>query len=313
MKKILFFLATEKGYRVLDSLLNNKFKNYVAGVVSFHEIGMQRDYFSDIRQMCSDYNIQFYEWKEIKDDLIRVIREESYTNCVAISWRYLLPLSVNRYLKDPIIIFHDSLLPRYRGFSPLVTAMLNEDNQIGASVLFATEKADCGEIILQKAFDMNEEMYIQDAIKKMAELYANLAIELVSLIVDGRLTSTPQDEDNASYSIWRDDDDYWINWSWSADKINRLIHAIGYPYKGAKTKANDTLIRVVRSCVEPVDLDFTFRHYGKVWSLNDGMPVVVCGSGMLRIEEAVDEQGNIYQFTRIRTRFGGGTDLFTSE
>lgn len=303
-KKIIFFLATEKGYTVLKDLVNNGYSDNIAAVVSFHEIGMQKDYFDDISQLCSSNKLLFYEWKNIKNNLIDVIKEHDVSGCVAISWRYLLPLSLNDYLEDRIIVFHDSLLPKYRGFAPLVTAMLNCEKKVGVSVLYAEKEADRGDIILQKSFSITKDMYIEEAIQEMAEVYSSAAIELMNHILNNDINAVKQNDTEASYSIWRDEDDYWLDWDWPAERINRAIHCLGYPYKGAKTLNENQVIRIMKSEVVD-DVNFEIRTPGKIWLLKDNKPVVVCGEGMLRIIEAVDEQGNEHCFKKLRSRLGG--------
>lgn len=304
-KRVLFFLATEKGYRVLQRLIESDRSNYVSGVVSFHEINMQKDYFDDIKNLCDIRHIPFHEWKNIKTNIPGLIHELKATNCIAISWRYLLPLSINEYLDDDLIILHDSLLPKYRGFSPLVTAILNGDTEVGVSALFATEMADCGEIIAQKSFCIDETLKIQQVIERMAELYAELVLQVVDHIIENNITSIPQNEAEATYSIWRDEDDYWIDWRWSASKIFRFINALGFPFRGAKTKVDGSIIRIIDCSVED-DKQFAIRTPGKIWSLQDGVPSVVCGEGMLKILNAVDEEGKKYKFMKLRNRIGGG-------
>ena len=305
MKKILLFLATEKGYCVLDRLSMSMWENSIGGVVSFQETGVVRSYYDDIRKRCMSLNIPFYDWGEVSSKIVDVVEKEEITDCVVISWRYLLPLEINQYLNEPIIIFHDSLLPKYRGFSPVVTAMLNGDKRIGATVFFATEEADRGDIILQKSFDISEDMYIADVIHLMAMTYGELAVELFQKLECCKLQSSKQNDRKATYSIWRDEEDYWIDWNRSAGYINRFIHALGFPYRSAKTKIGDVVIRITKSQVESRDLNFAIRNPGKIWDLNSGEPVVVCGQGMLRIIEARDEEGHIFTFNKLRTRFNG--------
>lgn len=302
-KQILFFLASEKGYEVLKGIIKENKKEYIAGVVSFHEIGVQKDYFECIKNVCREEGMPFYEWKTIKDNLISIIKEKNVTSCIAVSWRYLLPLYVNKYLEDNLIIFHDSLLPKYRGFAPLVTAMICGDGEVGASVIFATEKADCGEIILQKAFNIDKSMRIHDVIKKMAKIYVELANDLIDGIIAGAIYSKPQNDDDATYSIWRDEEDYWIDWKWSADRILRCVNALGYPYKGAKTVIDGAIIRIVEAHVEKNDIKFAIRTPGKIWAIDNGCATVVCGSGLLTVKKAFDEKGNVYMFKKIRGRF----------
>ncbi len=302
MKRILFFLATEKGYNVLYSLLKKGYRDSIYGIVSFHEIGMKKDYFFDIRELCKKNSVVFFVWDEIRNNLEELIVQQNITNCVAVSWRYLLPTSLNNNLDEPIIVFHDSLLPKYRGFAPIVTAMLCGEESIGATVLFASEEADCGDIILQKSFKINKNMYVEDVIHKMSDLYAELSEELIIRLEKGILNPMRQNHDEATYSIWRDDDDYWIDWKWPADFIIRFIRALGYPYQGAKTMINSDIIRIFKADVEPMDKVFAIRTPGKLWSVKDNTPIVICGDGMISIKSAQYDNGEDYKFTKLRSR-----------
>ena len=301
-KKILLFLATEKGFESLNKIIQYKLEKYIAGVVCFHEIGMQKDFYDDIQFLCLKHNLYFYDWKYIKNSLNDFIFKHRITSCIAISWRYMLPLSINDYLTNPLIIFHDSLLPKYRGFSPLVSAVINGEKKVGATVLYANEYPDCGNIIMQKSFNIDENMYIKDIIKKMAGIYSDMIIEIIHGILNENLKSKPQDDKEATYSVWRDIDDYWINWKLSANQINRFIHALGYPYDGAKTIIDGQLIKIVESYALKEDVLFEIRQAGKIWSLSNGCPTVICGKGLLVITKALDNNNNYYSFTKLRCR-----------
>ncbi len=301
MKKVLLLLATEKGYSVLNNLIAKGWKDNIGGVISFREIGVQKDYFDDIKNLSLKNDIHFYNWKEEKNNLEHIIEINKITSCIVISWRYLLPISLNEVLEDPFIVLHDSLLPKYRGFAPIVTAMLYGEKEVGATVLFATENVDQGDIIMQGSFKIDDNMYIKDIISKMSELYSELCINLMEKLVTNSIESHPQDENEVTYSIWRDEEDYVIDWTQPAEKIDCLIRAVSFPYKGAKTMCNGSEIRILKSELVD-DIPFAIRTPGKLWKIEDGKPLVVCGSGMLKIDLALDEDGNPYVFKKLRTR-----------
>lgn len=301
MKKLALFLATQKGFCVLQELCCSDYKNNIACVISFNEIGVQKDWAIDIEKLCEDKQIPFYYWKDVKTNLLEFIRKYAVTSVIAISWRYLLPLSLNDILEDDIIVFHDSLLPKYRGFAPVVTAMLCRENVIGATALFATDKVDAGDIILQKKLSIRNDEYIAQIFEKMAELYASMAVDIVKKIVTASLNAVPQNESEASYSIWRDEEDYKIDWSMDSVDIYNQIRATGYPYRYSFTYIDGELIRIVSADIEK-DFNFALRDYGKIWNLNNGEPLVICGKGILRITKAAHENGTEYKFTKLRSR-----------
>ena len=95
---------------------------------------------------------------------------------IAAGWRNLLPTSPGK-----LIIFHDSLLPKYRGFNPLVTALINGDDVLGVSALWAAENYDEGEIIFQEKVTIAYPIKIKQAIDTIEPLYANLTKNVLSV------------------------------------------------------------------------------------------------------------------------------------
>ena len=115
--------------------------------------------------------------------------------------------------------------------------------------------------------------------------------------------SKSQNDRIASYSLWRDDDDYSVNWNESSNKIKRFIDAVGYPYKKASSYISDQKVRIVSAKVIP-DVTIENRMPGKIIFIKSGSPVVVCGEGLLLIEKLENEKGeSILPLTRFRLRF----------
>lgn len=302
MKRIALFLATQKGFAVLENLINSSYKENIACVISFHEVGVQKDYCSDLELACKTSGIPFFLWKDVKESLEKTLKNFNTTNIIAISWRYLLPLNLNEFLEDDIIVFHDSLLPKYRGFAPVVTAILCGDTTIGATALFATDSVDAGDIILQKPLEVTQDDYIENVIERMSNLYVSMALELIANICKGNLKAIPQNESLATYSVWRDEEDYKIDWKKNSMSIFNQIRATGFPYKGSYSIIDGEKIRIVEVCLES-EVNFALRDFGKIWKIENGQAIVVCGEGMIRIKKAVYEDGKVYQFKNIRKRF----------
>jgi len=212
----------------------------------------------------------------------------------------LIPASSMR-----LIVVHDSLLPKYRGFNPLVTALINGDSEIGATALWAAEEYDRGDIIRQESRAISYPIRITDAIEVMSDIYVCLVLEIAAILIDGgTLGSTAQDESAASYSLWRDDDDYCIDWSLPSDRLKRQIDAQGYPYLGSSALIDGKRVRIISAeCVE--DVRIANRSSGKVIFVVKGRPVVVCGQGLLKVLEVVCDETNesALPLPRYRTRF----------
>jgi methionyl-tRNA formyltransferase len=226
-----------------------------------------------------------------------VLKSENLTFLVG--WQHLLVAAT-----PSTVVFHDSLLPRYRGFAPTVTALIKGEREIGVTALSPAEALDAGPIIAQRAHPISYPMKIETALQLQAALMVDIAVDIVERWRRDGLHSTPQREDMATFSIWRDDADYEIDWSSSADAIERFVNAVGYPYAGARTTVGRAeTIRVSGVTVLP-DMHFELREAGKIWRLENGRPVVICGSGVLRIDNCHREDGSDFLFQRLRARLG---------
>ncbi|MEG0750448.1 MAG: formyltransferase family protein [Oscillospiraceae bacterium] len=300
--KLLLFAATEKGCKTLRTLLE-KCPETLAAVVSFRDKLVDKDYFDDIKALCDRYAVRFFVKTEFDKIESSFLDEAGVTLSILTGWRYLLPLSDYERRGIPVIIFHDSLLPRYRGFAPTATAIFCGENLLGMTALFADDEMDTGDIILQKSFKNDGEMNVAAAIHKLAELYAEAALEIIDLLEHGQLRATAQNHADATYSIWRDMRDCEINWNDSAEKIHNFVRAVGSPYPGAYTYGDVGKI-VIRKTSVVTDIFFEDRAPGKLWKLEGGCPIVVCGEGMLKILSAEREDGSSADFTRLRVRLG---------
>jgi len=295
-------LATEKGYFTLKHALLCGLRENIGCVVSYKDKRVNDDYIQQIMLLCEEYGIAYYNWFQVKDKLSEVVINHGVTGAVTISWQYLIDLQLNALLQDELIVIHDSLLPKYRGFAPTPTAILCGDKEIGISAIFAEEEVDSGNIILQKKMMIKDDDYIKDIITRQSHLYAEVFLELMNMMQTNQLASYPQEHENATYSVWRSVDDCRIDWSKPVSKIYALVRAVSFPYPGAFTFYEGKKIMICRAKLTDKDLKFAIRDHGKIWSIEDGAPVIICGEGMLKITDAVFENGEKVMFEKLRVR-----------
>ena len=125
------------------------------------------------------------------------------------------------------------------------------------------------------------------------------------MLMKGNFNSVQQDESEATYSLWLDESDYQIDWNWDSSHIRRFIDATGYPYKGAFTYISGSKVRVF-TAEEEDDVEIENRIPGKVIFCRNGEPTIVCGTGLLKLKNAVfeDTMEDVLPLHKFRTRFG---------
>lgn len=216
----------------------------------------------------------------------------------AIGWRWIIE---NR--KDNLIVLHDSILPKYRGFNPLVTALIEGDREIGVTALKANAEFDKGNIVGVKTTEISYPIKIENAIERISELYDELIVEVIRKKLSNTLHEQIQDEKKATYSLWRDEEDYQIDWDQDANRILNFINAVGFPYAGAISYVDEKKIKITDAELEE-DLVIANRTPGKILFMRDNEPVVVCAEGLLKIKKAVDaETDQKVIFQKFRSRF----------
>lgn len=291
MKNITLFLMTQKGYQLLADTVGDYGKLF-ARVVIGKDAALDDDYSEKLRDLCEKHDI---EWSFRGAD-----QKIGTEYALAVGWRWMID-----FPQDKLIVFHDSLLPRYRGFNPLVSALINGDEKVGVTALFGSDRYDAGPIIAQSSMTVEYPCKISDAIDRITACYSSAALEVFEKIASGeQIHGTPQDESAASYSLWRDSDDYRIDWNRPAVELERTINAVGSPYAGALTEVNGRLAKIA-AARSLADVRIENRVIGKVIWLDDHRPVVVCGEGLLQLDELIDPAAgeSLLPLDKFRSRF----------
>lgn len=218
---------------------------------------------------------------------------------IAAGWRWLLDV-------ENLVVLHDSLLPRYRGFAPLVTALINGEPEIGVTAFLAAkdQPPDTGPIVAQRSIPVAYPARVGAVIDRLLPLYTDLATAICDGVRAGEpLRYAAQDERLATHSLWRDELDYRIDWGRDDRRICRLVDAVSDPFPGAWTELAGEQVRVLAATTAP-DIRIEDRQPGKIFALRGGSRcVVVCGTGMVEILALTDPQGQPRTLTRLKERF----------
>lgn len=217
-------------------------------------------------------------------------------------WQFLTPTTG----PGRSVVLHDSVLPRLRGFNPTVTALILGHPEIGVTALLPTEERDSGPILAQHSVRISHPIRIEDALEALRPCYLAAASDVIRASAVGPLTGSEQDEESATYSVWRDEWDYALDLRQGADRVVRTVLALGHPYRGAAVAIAGQEVRIM-DAEDVEDVEFEQRDVGKVWRLDERGPVVICGRGMVRLTKMVDPDGRAVTLDRLRTRIDAWT------
>ncbi|HEY4489262.1 MAG TPA: methionyl-tRNA formyltransferase [Candidatus Paceibacterota bacterium] len=119
---------------------------------------------------------------------------------VVVAYGKLLPREVIDAFPLGVLNIHYSLLPKYRGASPVESALLSGENETGVTIQRLALKMDAGDIVVQRATSIEPEETTQELRARLIRLGAELLIEVLPAFVSGALSLVPQDESQATFA-----------------------------------------------------------------------------------------------------------------
>jgi len=272
--RIILFCATQRGYLVLKRLLDLASEHELT-VFSFKEQPWEPPFLENIRNLALQSNADFFEAKQIHGEHLRDYWENTSVDLIlAVSWRYMIPRSIYSRAKLGAFIFHDSLLPVYRGFSPTVWAMINGETYTGGTLFEIAEAVDSGPIIDQQKVMIGELDTIQTVMDRVTETYIDLLEKHLPDLLRNAAPRLPQDHTKATYTCKRIPEDNLIDWVLSSAAVYNLIRAVTQPYPGAFTFLNGRRLKVWAAEKIPYGR-YVGRVCGRVVEIRPGTGTVV--------------------------------------
>jgi methionyl-tRNA formyltransferase len=178
---------------------------------------------------------------------------------------------------------HPSLLPRWRGSTPIQSAILAGDTVTGVTIIQMDRGLDTGPIIAQRATPIGPEETHQELSARLAHLGAELLAETLPLWLRGEIEARPQPEEGVTLTHTLTKEDGEIDWTRPAEEIARRVRAL-QPWPGTYTHWGNLLLKVVRA--RPLSLDKN-QPPGTVSITSDGPKklLVQAGHGSLELLE----------------------------
>jgi methionyl-tRNA formyltransferase len=309
--QIVVCCATQRGYRFLQRLFALA-PEHTIFVFSFREDPWEPPFLEDIRQLTLSHGQQFFEAKQIAGAQWAAFWDSTSIDMLfAVSWRYLIPPALYSRFRRGAFIFHDSLLPHYRGFAPTVWAIINGATRSGVTLFQIAERVDAGDIVDQQAFPIGPDETIAEVMEQATQTYLLLLERNITTLLEGEIVTTPQDEAAATYTCRRLPEDNLIDWSQATTQVYNLIRAVSYPYPGAFTYWQDQKLTIWQAQTIPDAHSYVGRVPGRVVEVQPGKGVtVLTGDGSLRLVLVQLEGHDPIQADKILTKLSytlGGT------
>ncbi len=224
--KVIFFGTPELALPTLQALLNNNYHISLIVTSPDKPAGRGRKLTPPpVKEFALIKKIPVIQPKKLTDNIIEQIKGYQADLGIVVAYGKIIPLQLIQSFPYGIINIHPSLLPRWRGASPIQSALLSGDKITGVSIMLLDEKLDHGPILTQRQTFISDDDYASTLTVKLFNLGAELLINILPLYLEGKITPKPQDERLATFCQKISKDDAEIDWHDSAENIMNKIRA----------------------------------------------------------------------------------------
>ena len=238
----------------------------------------------DILSLCEDNKIPYFKGNPRNSIGYNFIKKIEVDIIVSINYLFLIEKDIIQHSKQLTFNIHGSLLPKYRGRTPHVWSIINNEKEAGITAHVIDEGCDTGDIISQIKIPINKIDTGADVLNKYKLEYYNLILGVFKKLNSGKLELIKQDEKLATYFGKRTPEDGRINWNWQKDRIKNWVRAQAYPYPGAFSYVNNQ--KLIIDKVEDCSYGFRFdTENGTVLALTPNI-VVKTTNGALEIKKS---------------------------
>ena len=212
---------------------------------------------------------------------------------IVASYGKIIPGAILALSKFGTLNIHPSLLPKYRGPSPIQAAILNGDAETGVTIIKLDEEMDHGNIIANIESRIENLENYKSLHDRLAKLGAELLIQILPKYIGGEIKPIPQDHAQATFTKIITKDDARIDWSQSAEEIDRMVGAY-HVWPVAWTTFGGKRLKIFESFL-PLPEGRERLRGGKVGEveLRDNTIIVHCGRGLLKILSLQPEGGRV--------------------
>lgn len=251
--QVLFFGTSEIAVPVLKKLSSRKDINLTAVITQpDRPAGRKQEITASPVKLCAlEKEIPTLQPEKIRGnkEFFEIIKKMKPDIIVVISYGSILPKEILELSKFGAVNIHPSLLPKYRGASPINEVLLRGDKETGVAFIKMNEKMDEGSIILIKKIKIEEDDDCISLQGKLSTTAAQLIIPVLIDYIDGILKPLPQDNAKASYCNKMSKEDGKINWNnETAEEIHNKIRAF-IVWPGTFTTWRGKIIKIKKSAV----------------------------------------------------------------
>lgn len=247
--RIVFFGSPEYVVPVLDALVKTHYEIVLVVTQPDRPMGRNRALTpTAIKTYAHKHDLLLSTPEQISDEVIDHVRSLRPTVCVLAAYGLILPEELLRIPRFGFINLHPSLLPRYRGATPVQAAILGGDAVTGISIMKMDKKMDHGPILHQETIDLSGRETAPELLTNLFSKGAHNLIATLPAYLSGKLKPEEQNHDSATFTKLLKKQHGTIHWNKTARYIERMTRAFN-PWPGAYTTWNGLSLQIISARV----------------------------------------------------------------
>jgi len=231
---------------------------------------------SPIHQLALKHNLKVITPKTLRD----AKAQKEFFNlqadvAVVVAYGLILPQEILDGTKFGCVNIHPSLLPKWRGASPIQRPLMAGDRETGITIIKMDKGVDSGKMMVQEKFPLDGSETYADLAEKLSQMGAEILVKTLKKLRDGNVVLIKQDDALASYAKKIEKEECKINWQESAEIIERKIRALNGSLE-AFFNYGDEKIKIFKA--EILDEN----SVGESGKILDEKLSIQCGKGSIR-------------------------------
>jgi len=266
---------------ILSSLIENKYNIISVYTQGDKKVGRKQIFQESlVKTLAQTHNIPVFTPEKLRSE-IEIIKNQNPDLIIVAAYGKIIPQEILDIPKYKAINVHPSLLPKYRGASPIQNALLNGDRITGTTIILMNNEVDAGDILGQIEIRIDANENLPDLSEKLAKKSADLLIKTLPNWINKQIVPQKQNSHETTFCQILKKEDGKINWTDTAEDIFNRFRAF-YPWPGIFTFWNGQRIKLNKITLEKSKSNP--QTFGKIFTINESI-AVQAKDGIIILEE----------------------------
>lgn len=235
---------------------------------------------SPVKQAALELGLNVLQYEKISREGLQDIKNLNPDIMVTCAFGQILSRDLLAVPKYGVINEHASLLPKYRGSSPIQWCVINGESETGVTIMQTAYEVDSGDILFADKTIIGEDETAGELFDRLSLLASESIIEALDLIESGSAMFTPQDHSQATFCKMLSKADGKIDWSKSALEIKNFVRGMN-PWPCAFTSLDGKIYKIHKVSICECDCS---GNCGEIVKCDKNNLIVACGSGFVNID-----------------------------